>query len=209
MKRRGCLIAIVLAVGLLGLAVYGFVQFGRGLEMTFSRPDLYLSLGTTKDCQAHFLEEGFQDRFLSLFVASSLEQNAAPKLVADLDWTTKCFDSAVWSRDGSVIACRANVVTEDAAEAAKESQGKAGSFHGKPDYLPFSCAYDFREKKSFVFKPNDRGSRQDWEAHSNAIKELLDSRGGPGKEITRQEIDRQKQKLDWAGWQVYRRAIYK
>jgi hypothetical protein len=214
-KKRCCLIATAIVAVLLGLGCFGLVQFQRCIEMSFANPRLFVSHGATNKYQVHFLEEGFQDRGLMVFVVPSSDRQAMLKLVANLAWKETSFNDAVWSRDGSVIGCRSRVITTDAVKLIGESQNKGDSLCQEPDYTPYSFAYDFREDKSFVFKTAQsdgihsfiNGSRRDWEAHSKSIKELLDSRGGPGQEVTLREIEDGATKLDWKQWQAYKHAL--
>lgn len=207
-KHSGCLIAAVLAFGLLGLAGYGFVQFQHHVEMGFASPRLYVSCSATGDGQVDFVEWGFLDRGVSVFVRPLSSQHAVPQLLADLSGYADCFRSAVWSRDGSAIACRSRVLTdEDAAEDAARKRSKDASFRPKPDYVPYCYAYDFREGKSLAKTPARGGSRHDWEVHSKAIEELLESRGGPGEAITADQVKARQQKLNWRQWQPYKQAM--
>lgn len=207
MKKRGCLIAAVLVVGVIGLACYGFVQATRKLELGFSSPYVFVSTGATEEWQTHFLTEGFQDRGIYLLVRPVDESPDNLVLVADLAWFANYFDTAVWSGDGSVIACRANVgIREDATESARKEQDLDHVFQPIVQHTFFACAYDFRQGETIVLRHPCESSRAEWEVHSKTIEELLKSRGGLGKEISSNEIKEQSTKLDWALWQVYQNA---
>jgi hypothetical protein len=205
-KKYGCLVAIALVAGLIVLACYGFVQCLHKYTLGMLSPQLLVSTNGTEGYQSHFLMEGFRSRGFALFVPLTIKSAGDLKLVADLSSQANYFHSAVWSRDGSVIACRADVITsEDAAELYRPK--KDNTYKSKPQYTPYACAYDFREGKSYVFKSNGYHPRSDWDIHSKAIEEVLESRGGLGKEVSKQEIDEESKKLDWTEWQMYQSAM--
>lgn len=193
--------AAILAVVL--LSWYGCVQFQHNLALSFSSPYLLISVGATETYQAHFVTEGFTDRGVSLFVASTSAPNAAPILVEDLFGPWCRFRDATWSGDGSVIACRADVITKDAVEAARKERTYDDPSLPPSDRTLYACAYDFREAKAIVLKRFSLHAKADWEAHSRKIEELLKLHGARGKEVTQREIDERDEKMDWAQWQVY------
>lgn len=206
-KKHGCLIAAVLVAGALGLACYGVVKVGREYTLGMVSPRLFVSTGATEEWQAHFLTGGFRNRGISLFVSSASESQDAVELVEHLNCRPG-FVNAVWSRDGTVIACRVDVTTkEDAAESARKAHDKEYSFQPPPHGTFFACAYDFRQGKSIVLRSLGYGALAEWEMHSSAIEELLKSRGGLAKGIVEHEITEQSKKLDWAQWQIYKDAM--
>jgi hypothetical protein len=201
LKKVGLLLAVILVIGL--LSWYGCVQFERNLALSFSSPYLFISVGATETYQSHFVTEGFQDRGVSLFVASASSGHAGPILIENLDAPWCRFQTAVWSGDGSVIACRADVITDEAIDSARKERKYGDGYLPPSDCTLYACAYDFRDAKAIVMNRSSLGAKTDWEAHSWKIEELLKLRGGPGKEVTQREIDEQNEKMDWAKWQVY------
>jgi hypothetical protein len=204
LRKFAFLIIAIVAIGLLGW--YGCVQFKHRFLLTMDSPYLFVSDGAMEAYQAHFVTEGFQDRGISLFVSPTSGSDKAPTLVDDLAAPWCRFGEAVWSSDGSVIACRAHVTTEDAVNSARKER-KNDEFYLPPtDCTPYACAYDFREAKAIVMKRSSFGRKADWEAHSQKIEELLKARGGLGGKVTEQEIDEHKKKMDWTQWQRYNTA---
>ncbi len=204
MKKTGCWAAIVLVVGLIALACYGCVQFTHKFTLSMASPHLFSSTSTNPKYQAHFLISGFRTRDIAFFASSTIESPECLKLIAHLEWNYVDFSGAVWSRDGSVIACRAIVMTkENLAELEKQKLDKDAPYKPIPQILPYTSAYDFREEKAIVMERGRYNTRSEWETHSKIIEELLESRGGAGKKITRQEIEKESKKLDWSEWQPY------
>ena len=189
MKKLGCPLAIVVAAGLIALVGLAYRQFAIRTEMGFESPMLFVSTGPGIGNHAQFVTSGFQDRGISLFVSPAIESQAAPVLVAHLEIDRNLFDSAVWSGDGTVIACRRKTdLHEDL----------------------YCYAYDFVQCKPLM--PNGvsassigLGSPIDWHAHSSMVRQLIALRGGLGPQVTRGDIEAGSRKMDWTQWQAYKR----
>lgn len=194
-KKRGCLIAIVVVVGLIGAASYGLMRLQRSVYMSFGRPCLFVSSGVTEGYQAHFVTEGFVDRGIDFYIVSDVESQEKLIFVANLVYPNQ-FLSAVWSRDGAVVACRADVFPNEAAtELVQKKRNEDDVIEPMLGFTYYVVAYDFQERNSFVLESSySHHPLADWAAHSKAIGELLESHGGLGKEMSECEIVEQSKK---------------
>jgi len=187
MKKLGCPLAVVVVLSIIVLLAFAWQQFVVHEAMAATSPSLFIATGPAVGNQAHFITLGRQDRVITLFVLPASDSHGKPAPVARIELDRK-IEAAVWSRDGSMIACR---------------------WRNDANVIEYSYAYDFVERKTIMpsgvtANSIDRKSPIDWTGNNNAIEKLLESRGGTGHQLTRSNIEQGSHKLDSAEWQAYR-----
>jgi hypothetical protein len=165
-KKHKMFVAAVAVVFFLILAfagwTYAVLSFGKAL----SSPRIFESISPYQTGRALFVTTGLQDRGLVLYIDDFNAENRYVK-VGTIYWTSTKAVAAIWSMDGSIIAC-------------KNEFGNA---------LYFSYAYDYNNHQLF-YPPgissssiDSNASKEEWEKHSRKMALLLEERGGESPSI--------------------------
>jgi len=135
-----------------------------------------------------FLEEGFQDRGITIFVKTSKINRGKTKRVAVLDWDSLYFFKELrWSNDGQVAVFFIQLINE----SCPEIMGFSINFStGKIITPPWQNKYATTKK-----------TEAEWKKYETQIIEIVRQHGGLQKDaLTQEDLNNLYQKISF--WQI-------